>query len=526
MGQPTATFTDSGLTWRAADPAYNRAPYLPTYEKMSPTQLQGLLGLSALDSAHPYVGSYDDPLADAVLYGPTDAKNDLDAVASLMPKDMALGQVVPWEIEVDGSVAGASGVIDVNAYWLTKTTNGGDFGFDPNWGVIGAFVDTGDAFHADSGTSASADIIAQDVINDGEQNEQITAKVRISGLQSTDKIVVELWVVLKSTIADSVTGNVQTGLSSAATAEGADIQLGTQNVSLMQVHDFYTNDADISITKDDSPDPIAGGQTLTYTMVVKNNNVLGGPVANGVALTDTLDPARHSWRIQSRSMASLSPYTLTGDSLSIPVGALMPQESKTVTFQVTVDNVDPRSARGPLSPAGTAEAYDRIDTAVVSALNSDPNTGNNTASAYTNVFNPKPSVPVITVTKTAGVTSVNEPGGFVTYMVTVENYAGQSVESTTSAMTSSVRSTPRRASRSRLLRMAKPATRRPSRSAARWKATPATSTRTRSPQRARTLGTRNVRRPMTRWSRFWTSPRRSLSPRPPTRPPSRRPAAT
>ena len=35
---------------------------------------------------------------------------------------------------------------------------------------------------------------------------------------------------------------------------------------------------------------------------------------------------------------------------------------------------------------------------------------NNTAYAYTNVYNPKPSLPVITLEKTAGPVSVNEPG--------------------------------------------------------------------------------------------------------------------
>ena len=79
-------------------------------------------------------------------YGPTYASNDRDAVTSLMPKDMMLGQVVPYElvIEVKGSTEPEGGVITVNPHWLAKTTNGGDFGFDcTTYGLIAAFVDTG-----------------------------------------------------------------------------------------------------------------------------------------------------------------------------------------------------------------------------------------------------------------------------------------------------------------------------------------------------------------------------------------------
>ena len=39
-------------------------------------------------------------MQNAVCYGPTFAMNDLDAVTSLMPKDLALGQVVPFELEI------------------------------------------------------------------------------------------------------------------------------------------------------------------------------------------------------------------------------------------------------------------------------------------------------------------------------------------------------------------------------------------------------------------------------------------
>ncbi|WP_321420770.1 hypothetical protein [uncultured Methanomethylovorans sp.] len=92
------------LKWYAADPAVNRAPYLPTYMKYTPA----FLACPGAD------GRYADPLANAVAYGPTFKSSDLDAVTSLMPKNLALGQVVPFEMEiaVSGSTAPENGVLN------------------------------------------------------------------------------------------------------------------------------------------------------------------------------------------------------------------------------------------------------------------------------------------------------------------------------------------------------------------------------------------------------------------------------
>ena len=95
-------------------------------------------------------------MKDAVCY-PT-YPTQPDAVTSLMPKDLALGQVVPFELEVKvtGSTAPENGVIRVNPEWLAKTTNGDDFGFDPaTYGLIAAFVDTGDVGTVDPLENAS-----------------------------------------------------------------------------------------------------------------------------------------------------------------------------------------------------------------------------------------------------------------------------------------------------------------------------------------------------------------------------------
>src|SRR5215207_1267115 len=47
-------------------------------------------------------------------------------------------------------------------------------------------------------------------------------------------------------------------------------------------------DADLALTKSDSPDPVAVGGTLTYTVAVQN---LGPMAATGVVVTDPLSPS-------------------------------------------------------------------------------------------------------------------------------------------------------------------------------------------------------------------------------------------
>jgi hypothetical protein len=139
--QPVSALAGSyNLTWRAADPEPNNAPFLPTYTKQPPSAL-------ACPTPSGGTGRAADPMANAV-YG-----NPPDAVAALNPSDMALGQIVPFEVRiaVSGSTTPENGVIRFTGGWLTKTSNGGNFGFDPAYGIYCAFVDTTDAATNDPG---------------------------------------------------------------------------------------------------------------------------------------------------------------------------------------------------------------------------------------------------------------------------------------------------------------------------------------------------------------------------------------
>jgi hypothetical protein len=207
------TFTDAGgsytISWRAADPATNKGSYLPTYDKITPQQW-----LATNNNSYP-TGRATNPLANSVAYASPATSSNLDAVASLAPKDMALGQIVPFQVEitVNGSTTPENGVIQFTPYWLTKTTNGADFGFDPNYRVIAAFVDAADPGTTDPGNNATVTSFTSSIAFAGTSNEQIQSNIQLSGLNTGDKVIVEIWVVLKDTIPAGSQGNVQTGSS-------------------------------------------------------------------------------------------------------------------------------------------------------------------------------------------------------------------------------------------------------------------------------------------------------------------------
>jgi hypothetical protein len=157
------------LNWTAADPKVNNAPYLPTYNKVPPAAL-------ACPMPSGSTGRAADPLANAVFGNPK------DSVESLAPANMALGQIVPFEVKisVSGSTAPENGVIRFTPYWLTKTTSGGDFGYDPSYRVYCAFVDTADTASIDPGANAKVDSYTTTIANNGTWQEKIPGTIQVS----------------------------------------------------------------------------------------------------------------------------------------------------------------------------------------------------------------------------------------------------------------------------------------------------------------------------------------------------------
>jgi hypothetical protein len=188
----------------AADPNPNSGPYQPTYIKFGPNSL-----------TPPSAGRAQDPLRNAVAYGPT--ANTLDALTSMGSANLCLGQIVPYEavIQASGGPGTERGTIEFTAYWNTYTSSNNRFGYDTNYMVYAAFVDTGDPGTYDQNNNARVESFTSKVVNAGTINEEIQGTFRVSGLDSGDQIVVEIWVVLDSSMPDHTSGNIAAGLVSA-----------------------------------------------------------------------------------------------------------------------------------------------------------------------------------------------------------------------------------------------------------------------------------------------------------------------
>ncbi len=386
-GTATATFTDAAgsyqIKWYAADPAVNSAPFLPTYNKVAPSGLQ------------PYPsGRANDPLRNAVAFGPTGST--LDALTSLEPEYMALGQVVPFEvvITVTGSTAPEGGTITFQSEWAARTSSNGNFGFDPTYGLIAAFVDYGDAGSIDPGANATVSSFSWVRADQGTKDDRTLGTVTLTGLNDGDQVIVELWVVLMNTIPRNasgdvtVTGNVATAMVSASTGSninGSTINVGVQSLTLSQIGKFDTVETDLSVTKSDSPDPVLRGGQLTYTLVATNRSTVY--VANQVVVTDTLDP---NTAFVSGTWTG-GTCTAVGSVVTCALGSLVPLQSVPITIVTTVspsapytNDTSPNPETGTCTAAGPG--IDLCNKVAVTLLGTDPNILNNSDSEPTNVI--------------------------------------------------------------------------------------------------------------------------------------------
>jgi uncharacterized repeat protein (TIGR01451 family) len=156
--------------------------------------------------------------------------------------------------------------------------------------------------------------------------------------------------------------------------------------------------ADLTVSKVDTPDPVAPGGLLTYTIGVTNN---GPTTATNAMMSDPL-PAQTTFQsfMAPAGWTCMTPAPNTNGTVSC---------SKP-TLAVGTENIVVVVQVAPMTPGGTMIS----DTATVASI-SDPNTGNNSATAVTTVEQAD-----LTVSKTDSPDPVG-PGQNLTYTIGVTN---------------------------------------------------------------------------------------------------------
>jgi uncharacterized repeat protein (TIGR01451 family) len=132
-------------------------------------------------------------------------------------------------------------------------------------------------------------------------------------------------------------------------------------------------EADLAITKTDSPDPVIAGNDLTYTVTVTNN---GPDAATSVTVTDNL-PAETTFVSCSSTGGGVCGGS--GNNQTVTFASLASGQSETITFVANVS-------------CSVADGTSIDNTATVSSFTPDPDPTNNAATATTTVSNPAPTI--------------------------------------------------------------------------------------------------------------------------------------
>lgn len=161
-------------------------------------------------------------------------------------------------------------------------------------------------------------------------------------------------------------------------------------------------DADLSITKTDSPDPVLAGNELTYTVRVAND---GPSTAQAVVITDDLPEGTTFVGGQDGNGATVCSLVQTGDVVCA-LGTISPGTSKTVYVTVKVAASVPHGA-------------ELTNTATVSSSTPDSDATDNATTAVTTVG----TSAELWLDKTGERRSGN-PAAMVVYTLTVHNDEG------------------------------------------------------------------------------------------------------
>ena len=200
--------------------------------------------------------------------------------------------------------------------------------------------------------------------------------------------------VVYTVTAGTAAGTIITDTATAASATH-DTNLN-DNSATVTIGVATAGQADVSVTNAGSPNPVNAGQNITFSQTVAN----GGPAsASAITLTETL-PANTTFVSLTGpagwTCTAVAPYTCT-------IATLAANATASFTFVVQVTTT-------------VASGSTITDTASVASTTSDPNSGNNSASAsvqvgdsadlsVTNVASPIPVLANANITYTQAVTN-------------------------------------------------------------------------------------------------------------------------
>ncbi len=207
--------------------------------------------------------------------------------------------------------------------------------------------------------------------------------------------------------------NLAIGASITCTVSGAPTTAGSNNVSVTTSATDEGNtannvgnttisidrEADLSISKTDSPDPVIAGNVLTYTITVTNN----GPSTINVADTFTVTDVLPSGLSSCSHTPSAGTYTVAnGDWTGVSIASA---GSVVLTIACTVD-----------ADFAGASLSNSASVAPPSGV-SDPVTGNDSAGPVVTTVNREAN---LSISKTDGVATV-AAGGTTSYTIVVSN---------------------------------------------------------------------------------------------------------
>ncbi len=177
----------------------------------------------------------------------------------------------------------------------------------------------------------------------------------------------------------------------------------SNNTSTVDVEVIAPVEADISVVKTASPNPVTPGEVLTYTIVVAN---AGPNDAQNVVLTDSIPSS-----IIGPEFSTNGGGTFSSWPGSLNIGTLAAGQTRTILI------------RGTVSPSAIGVI---ANTAIVTSSTPDPNPGNNTSTVDVEVI-PVVGEADISVVKTASPNPVM-PGGVLTYTLIVSNAGPNAAE--------------------------------------------------------------------------------------------------